>query len=190
MAGAEDDRAGGGNTNQRQEVNPTDGTAALKPLVFLAFAMVSLFVPVAFMLANPFNPFAFALVFTGAGLSFVLLYVFTNTFYFEGGWKPSFFERLRVRKCPYCGAWAVHAVQRTLQNVETESTVAEGAWPTADGVLGTKSPGMDKPMASGTVAVSTLDFQESLRCKHCGKTWTRTVKHQERPDEAFGEFIF
>jgi hypothetical protein len=118
-----------------------------------------------------------------------LVYVFTNTFYFEGGSKPSFFEKVRVRKCPYCGAWAVHAAQRELQNVETESTVTEGVpWPTADGVLGTKTPGMDKPVAPAAVAVATLDFQESFQCNHCGKMWTRTVKHEERADEAFGEF--
>ncbi|HEV2225880.1 MAG TPA: hypothetical protein VGR56_03635 [Nitrososphaerales archaeon] len=161
----------------------------LKPLVFLVLAVVSLFVPVALMLSNPSSMFGFALVVPGAGLSFILVYVFTNTYYFEGGSKPSFFDRLRVRKCPYCGAWDAHAVERELQNVETESTVTEGVpWPTADGVIGTKTPGMDKPMGPATMAVSTLDFQKSFRCNHCGKTWTRTVKHEERPEEAFGEF--
>jgi ribosomal protein L44E len=160
----------------------------LTPFVYLALAIVSLVGPVAFMLANPFNQFAFAAVVPGSGLALILLVIFSNTFYFEGGSKPSFFERVRVRKCPYCGAWAVHAVERKLQDVETESTVSEGMWPTADGVLGTKSPGMDKPMEPATMPVSTLKFEEDFKCNKCGKTWTRTVTHEERPEDAFGNY--
>jgi ribosomal protein L44E len=161
----------------------------LMPFAYLALAMVSLAGPVAFMLANPSSPFAFILVLPGAALAFVFLFVFSHTFYFEGGSKPSFFERVRVRKCPYCGAWAVHAVEMELQDVETESSAAvEGTWPTADGVFGTRSLGMDRSAAPATVAVTTLKFQENLRCDRCGKTWTRTVKHEETPDEAFGKY--
>jgi ribosomal protein L44E len=157
------------------------------PFAYLALAIVSLSGPVAFMLANPSSPFVFVLVLPGAALAFIFLFVFSNTFYFEGGSKPSFFERIRVRKCPYCGAWEVHAVEKELEDVETESTAAEGRWPTADGVLGTKS-GMDKSIASGTVAVTTLKFQENFRCDKCGKTWTKTVKHEETPEEAYGKY--
>jgi hypothetical protein len=159
----------------------------LTPFVFLVLGILSFAGPAAFMLLNPQSWFAFALVFPGGGLALIFLFVFSNTFYFEGGSKPSFLERVRVRKCPYCGAWAAHAVKKQLDDVKTESTVAEGMWPTADGVLGTKSPGMDQPILPATMPVTTLDFQESFRCNECGKTWTRKVKHEETPDEAFGE---
>lgn len=160
----------------------------LTPFVYLALAIASLSAPVSFLLYNPRNAFALLPVVPGAGLAFIFLYIFANTFYFEGGSKPSFFERVRVRKCPYCGAWAVHAVEKELQDVETGGTAMVGSSYTADGVFGTKSSGMDAPTAPATVAVTTLKFQESFQCNKCGKTWTRTVTHEETPPEAFGKY--
>jgi predicted RNA-binding Zn-ribbon protein involved in translation (DUF1610 family) len=151
------------------------GSRPLWPLVFFGLAVVSLVLPVVGMVAYPSILMSLVLLPLGTGLAFLLLYIYYNMYYLSERSKPSFLERIRVWKCPYCGERRGRMVDRVPIGEET------------------RAPGQESAEVPRHFDLKGLAYKEGFLCSNCGNTWSKTIVHEMRaypvshPDDSVPE---
>jgi predicted RNA-binding Zn-ribbon protein involved in translation (DUF1610 family) len=118
--------------------------------------------PVVGIVSNPSSQVLVLLLPFGTGLAFVFLLIFYNTFYLTEKSKPSFLERIRVWKCPYCGERRGRMVDRVLVGGEQGGSTDSGS------------------RGAGIYDVKNLTYKEGFLCSNCGNTWSKTIVHEMR----------